>query len=316
MLCGSLNNERETMNDSAKDGVCVYRDERYTLGEKDGRPYLSANGRTFFLSCHPYEPCLYIKSENGSVTAVHNAFVPEDVLQAFRAGRTVSSITGKHYTAKDFCRMVEYAADKGDVGIDDAERAFGAREKSEAQKKKDPADTIGGEGPDIRPEAGRIVEKDRFHDLIAGYPDCVIDFCIVRGIRTATGRDAHRQALETACGWLFADGEETVWRYDLSKADARPIDPSELFAPANEKELNYRKAFLDPPCGSAYTDADFEKINAALFPNGAGCLEAYRWTTGWSDYFDEGGEWWGTLCLTVFDRSLDRFVVILASATD
>lgn len=57
-------------------------------------------------------------------------------------------------------------------------------------------------------------------------------------------------------------------------------------------------------------------MNAALFPNGTDQLEVYEWTTDWSDYFDEGHEWWGTLCLTVYDKSLDRFVVIMASATD
>ena len=34
------------------------------------------------------------------------------------------------------------------------------------------------------------------------------------------------------------------------------------------------------------------------------------------EYFDEGHEWWGALCLTVYDKTLDRFVVIMASATD
>ena len=90
-----------------------------------------------------------------------------------------------------------------------------------------------------------------------------------------------------------------------------------LFAPVNADEwLNYRKAFLRPPHGNVYTDDDFERVNAALFPGGADALEAYRWTTDWSDYFDEGHEWWGALCLTVYDKTLDRFVVILASASD
>ena len=90
-----------------------------------------------------------------------------------------------------------------------------------------------------------------------------------------------------------------------------------LFAPADKNgALNYRKAFLYPPHTNRYTDADFDRINAALFPNGTDSLEAYAWSTDWSDYFDDGHEWWGTLCITVYDRSADRFVVILASATD
>ena len=80
--------------------------------------------------------------------------------------------------------------------------------------------------------------------------------------------------------------------------------------------LNYRRAFLYPPHENRYTGVDFVRVNAALFPNGTDVLEACRWTTDWSDYFDDGHEWWGTLCLSVYDKSLDRYVVIRASATD
>ena len=57
-------------------------------------------------------------------------------------------------------------------------------------------------------------------------------------------------------------------------------------------------------------------MNAALFPNGIDGLEVFGWTTDWSDYFDEGHEWWGSLCLTVYDQTLGRFVIIMAAATD
>ena len=60
----------------------------------------------------------------------------------------------------------------------------------------------------------------------------------------------------------------------------------------------------------------YEANDVAFFPNGTGDLEVYEWTTDWSDCFDEGHEWWGALCLTVYDKTLDRFAVIMASATD
>ena len=78
----------------------------------------------------------------------------------------------------------------------------------------------------------------------------------------------------------------------------------------------YRGAFLYPPHGVPYTDADFDRLNAALFPKGKDGLEVYRWTTDWSSYFDDGHEWWGALCLTVYEKSMGRYAVILASATD
>jgi len=80
--------------------------------------------------------------------------------------------------------------------------------------------------------------------------------------------------------------------------------------------LNYRKAFLYPPHENSYTGKDFVRVNSVLFPNGTDELEVYRWTTDWSEYFDAGREWWGTLCLTVYEKNLNRFVVIMASATD
>ena len=81
-------------------------------------------------------------------------------------------------------------------------------------------------------------------------------------------------------------------------------------------ELNYRRAFLSPPHGSGLTEADFLRVNAALFPDGISGLEAFCWSTDWAACFDEGREWWGALCLTVYDEKRGRFAVIAASATD
>ncbi len=163
-----------------------------------------------------------------------------------------------------------------------------------------------------------------FYRLIADYPDVVCDYCLVdaenRYARSLSvfpyrGVDSHRLALECAARELFDDGRE--WAYDMKEARCRKLSGKALFAPADSDNwLNYRKAFLEPPHTNAYSDADFDRVNAVLFPGGADSLEVYRWTTDWSEYFDEGHEWWGALCLTVYDKTLDRFVVIMASATD
>ena len=129
------------------------------------------------------------------------------------------------------------------------------------------------------------------------------------------GVDSHRLALECAARELFGAGKERP--YDMKGAKCRKLSNKALLAPVNSDNwLNYRKAFLCPPHENSYTDSDFERVNAALFPGGTECLEVYRWTTDWAEYFDEGRESWGALCLTVYDKTLDRFVVIMASATD
>ena len=309
-------NKREKEVGSAGDTV-VFGDGRYTFGKKDGTPYLTVGDRTYTLSCHPYEPCLYIRDESGATTAVHNSFDPLAVLGSFSEGGTVTSITGLEYTAKDFCKMIEYAAGSVDIQIDDAERVFGARAKrTEAKPGKKKEEQSSGES-EIPPELFGIIEDDPFFELIAGYPDCVIDWCLVENAHIAAGCNAHWIALVSACRKLFFDGSELIWHYNAGKADAKQIGAGALLALSAENgSLNYRRAFLAPPYGTDYTDADFEKVNAALFPNGTDDLEVYEWTTDWSEYFDEGHEWWGALCFTVYDGTLDRFAVIMASATD
>lgn len=297
---------------NGKDAV-VYEDGIYTLGQKNGAPYLSANGRTYALSCHPYEPCLYIKDGNGLLTAVHNAFDPSYVIEAFYNDKTVTSITGYEYSAKDFCRMVEYAAGSVDINIDGAEKIFQKKKHQEKAKEKNRVFT-----EQNRPENGGSIEDDPFYAEAAKYPDSVIDYRLVKDDMPYDGYESHRRALVFAFPHLCIDEDgEVIWRYDAGKADGRRISAEELFAPVqNGEKLNYRKAFLQPPYTNNYTDADFDKLNATLFPNGTDCLEIYEWTTDWSDYFDEGHEWWGALCLTVYDKSLDRYAVITASATD
>ena len=107
------------------------------------------------------------------------------------------------------------------------------------------------------------------------------------------------------------------WKGNPDHATGKSIVAEQMFSSAYQPgRLNYRKAFLYPPHQNSYTGKDFVRVNAALFPNGTDGLEVYEWTTDWSDYFDEGHEWWGTLCLTVYDKTLDRFVVMMVSATD
>lgn len=285
----------------------VYSDDKYVLGEDGGGPVLIANGKSYRLSCHPYEPCLYIKDAAGRLTVVHNAFDPDAVLASFADGELITSITGFEYDALDFCRMAEYAACYNDIGIDDAEKVFGGRPKKKAA------------APPEKEEESRIYPNDPFYSVIREYPAVVVDYMIVKTGLPYSGCQSHRSALFYACRRLFFDKEdgEMMWSGSVDGAECRIIGKDELFAPCRDAvKLNYRRAFLHPPYETNYKNADFDRVNNALFPNGTDTLEVYEWTTDWSDYFDDGHEWWGTLCYTVYDKSLDRFVVIMASATD
>lgn len=154
-------------------------------------------------------------------------------------------------------------------------------------------------------------DDDPFYAVLAEYPDCVVDYCIVKATAPYAGYESHCRALQAA--WQMIGNAD--WQGDPSRASGAPMPSDELFS-SDDRTLNYRKAFLYPPHENGYTGKDFVRVNASLFPNGTDALEVYRWTTDWSDYFDEGHEWWGTLCLTVYDQTLGRFAVITASATD
>ena len=104
--------------------LAVYSDERFRLVIENGRVTLTAGDNKYLLSCHPYEPCLYITSVNGVKTYVRNAFDPDVVADIFANGGTVTSITGREYGPRDFCVMVEYAATLGGADIDGAEKVF------------------------------------------------------------------------------------------------------------------------------------------------------------------------------------------------
>lgn len=156
------------------------------------------------------------------------------------------------------------------------------------------------------------LEPDPFYLMIGEYPDLAVDYFIVKNGKGCTGYEAHMRALKTAFGRISDE-----WEGDPDKAVGTLVDASRLFSSDSQKgKLNYRNAFLDPPHGNSYNGRDFERVNEALFPSGTDGLEVYEWSTDWSEYFDDGHEWWGTLCLTVYDKTMNRFAVIMASATD
>ena len=182
--------------------------------------------------------------------------------------------------------------------------------EKEAGRKKLP------DQPDAKQEAvlnGQIKEEDGpFYSLISEYPDLAVDYFLIKNEQSDAGYESHHKALKAAFDRISGE-----WKGDPGRATGKKIPAAELFsAESQDQKLNYRKAFLSPPHKNNYTGKDFDRVNDALFPNGTDGLEVYEWTTDWSEYFDDGSEWWGTLCLTVYDKTVDRFAVIMASATD
>lgn len=127
--------------------------------------------------------------------------------------------------------------------------------------------------------------------------------------------------------------------YDIDKAKPSPLDPQAFFycpnivrtdhygnafydaawVPNDENfgtTVPYWYALMEPIHGRRNKPEDFKKVNEVLFPNGTDALDVYEWTTDWSDFFDAGHEWYGACCWSVYDRTLNRYVIMLVSATD
>ncbi|MBO4547829.1 MAG: hypothetical protein J5758_01305, partial [Abditibacteriota bacterium] len=192
------------------DNIVIYTGGPYVFCIKNGLPYLTVNGKPFALTCHPYEPCLYITGPEGERAAVHNSFDPAAAARVFLEGRTLRSVTGREYGSEDFCRMAEYACGKGDIQIDDAEKVFGPapdkagqRNKAEDREEASPATPF--------PE-GLVITDDPFYRLAAEYPDAAVEYCLVTNPHTGSVEQDHRAALSAAAGKLFRDEKgNKVW---------------------------------------------------------------------------------------------------------
>lgn len=127
--------------------------------------------------------------------------------------------------------------------------------------------------------------------------------------------------------------------YDIEKAHATPVNPNDFFYCPNIVKTDYYGnvfydaewkpgddnfgttvpywyALMEPVHERRNKPEDFNKVNEALFPKGTDKLDIYDWTTDWSDLFDDGHEWYGACCRSIYDRSMDRYIIMLVSATD
>lgn len=171
---------------------------------------------------------------------------------------------------------------------------------------------------------------------------CVFDFRVLTLDPTATpGEAEHRLALQM----LFETINERarLWRMELIAKDSRYAkqiwpDLTPDLAQARPQALGIEAvrelarddgplchAFRDPPYGTQLQVADFREWLQVLrlYPDeglqvldwvGNGDTEAHR--SHWSCYFDDGKEWWGIWCLTLYNPRRRTLSALAASATD
>ncbi|MFJ3053582.1 hypothetical protein [Pseudomonas nitroreducens] len=171
---------------------------------------------------------------------------------------------------------------------------------------------------------------------------CVFDFRVLTLDPTATpGEAEHRLALQM----LFETINERarLWRLELIEKDSRYAkqrwpDLTPNLAQARPQVLDLEavrelarddgslcRAFRDPPYGTQLQVANFREWLQVLrlYPDeelqvldwvGDGDAEPHR--SNWSRYFDDGKEWWGIWCLTLYNPRRQTLSALAASATD
>ena len=183
-----------------------------------------------------------------------------------------------------------------------------------------------------------------------------VDYHLLSDDKPYEGMKSHREALRFVFDRLVKQSIENKERarimfgnhvadklrtlaYDIDKAQPSPLAPLVFFycpnivktdyygnvrydaewVPNDENfgtTVPYWYALMEPVHGRRNKPEDFKKVNEVLFPNGTDVLDIYEWTTDWSDYFDAGHEWYGACCWSVYDKTLNRYAVMLVSATD
>lgn len=182
-----------------------------------------------------------------------------------------------------------------------------------------------------------LVNDPIYKKLETDYDELLLDYILLGLDGEYMGEESHKEAVIAAITCLGTRGrvgncydrgaftmepEQMRWeRIDVDDFfyegnNGWILTPEEILYKESADQMNYWYAFFEPPYGTPYTVEDFRKINHMLFPVSQKDLEIYRWNDAFSDYFDDGKEWWGTAMWSVYDKAMRRFVVIGASLSD
>jgi len=182
-----------------------------------------------------------------------------------------------------------------------------------------------------------LMDDPIYKKLETDYKELLLDYILLEADGEYKGEESHKEAVMAAIICLGTRErvgncyDRGVFTLEPDQMRCEKIDVSDFFFEGNNgwilspeeiryKEslngMNYWLAFFNPPYPIPYTIEDFRKINRMLFPISQKDLEIYHWNDDFSDYFDDGKDWWGTAMWSVYDKAMRRFVIIGASLTD
>ena len=298
----------------------LFKTDKITLLNNNGLFFIE-NSNTYNITSQPNEPCLYVELDNKIIRIIHNSFTVAEIIDAAKAKNKIMAVSGVEYDIKGICELLSCAINSN---IYDTDIAYLEKKMAKEKQTMKITNTIEKQ---IKNESSfsctcniKELTDDVFYKEYKKYDECVLDYCIIKIYSKYNQEKSHKEAVIFAMEkWkkLLKYEYDLEIYYNTDKMKANKIEVKDFFEIASKDyNKNYLSLFLNPPHGTHYTIDDFTCLNNILFPNGYDNLEIYNWSTDWSNYFDEGLEWWGAKCVSIYDKRLDRFVVIGASATD
>lgn len=97
-------------------------DNMVLLKLADNKILFVYNNERYWLTSHPYEPCMYIKHNGLAVCTIHNAFEVYDLPDTFTNEEKIKSIDGTLYDEDAFLKVLAVAIDSNqkDMNFTDA----------------------------------------------------------------------------------------------------------------------------------------------------------------------------------------------------
>lgn len=182
------------------------------------------------------------------------------------------------------------------------------------------------------------LSEDNFYATLAkNYGELLLDYVLLSCDEEYCGKESHKKAVIEAISVLNTRARvgnslhHPQFYVDKDKMCCTKYSIEDFFYDGNSSweiwgntrvrktpsHITYWWAFFEPPYGVPYSKEDFRKINHSLFPvQFRSDLEIYSWNNDFSNYFDDGKEWWGTALWSIYDKWMNRFVIIGASLTD
>lgn len=183
-----------------------------------------------------------------------------------------------------------------------------------------------------------LIEDSIYVTLAKKYNELLLDYVLLYFDGKYCGQDSHKEAVIEAISVLNTrlrvgnNFKHHHFYVDDNKMCCTKYSIEDFFSDDNSSweetsentrfrittsHMTYWQAFSEPPYNVPYSKEDFRKINHSLFPvQFRSDLEIYSWNDDFSNYFDDGKEWWGTALWSAYDKYMNRFVIIGASLTD